>query len=130
MNELSGIPEPFDAPGRRVLVVEDEMLVRLAAADAFRDAGFVVMEAANADEALTFVKAGITPDAVFTDVHMPGSMDGLQLAAALKEALPGLAVLVTSGQFQAGPTLSHLFLPKPYDPHKAVALVLGALANP
>ena len=64
----------------RILVVEDEALVRVLIAEGLRLEGFSVIEADRADEALTYIKAGEQVDLVFSDIRMPGSLDGLQLA--------------------------------------------------
>lgn len=96
-----------------ILIVEDEVLLRLAVADNLRDAGFTVFEASNADEAGEVLRSLKSIDLVFTDVHMPGSMDGEALARWIKSERPDLKVLVTSGKvLTAGPDLS--FLGKPY----------------
>lgn len=63
-----------------VLVVEDDVLIRLSVADALRSAGLDVIEAATGDEALTVLASSATVDLVFTDIQMPGSTDGLELA--------------------------------------------------
>ena len=68
-----------------VLVVEDEILVRLTMADCLRAAGYVVVEAANATEALAVLTSGEPVDVIFTDVRMPGAMDGLMLARWVHE---------------------------------------------
>lgn len=86
-----------DPTTKIVLVVEDEVLVRLWLAVTLRDVGFQVIEAGNADEAMDVVASGIRPLALVTDVRMPGSKDGLELATALRRRLPELVVVVTSG---------------------------------
>jgi CheY-like chemotaxis protein len=63
-----------------VLIVEDEAILRVNAAEIIQDAGFKVMEAANADEAIAILEARSDICIVFTDIQMPGSMDGLKLA--------------------------------------------------
>jgi CheY-like chemotaxis protein len=63
-----------------VLIVEDEFLIRMASAEAIRDAGFEVLEAANADEAIGILESRRDIRVVFTDIQMPGSMDGAKLA--------------------------------------------------
>jgi CheY-like chemotaxis protein len=81
-----------------VLLVGDEALLRMAAADLLDDAGFTVVEAASADETLRVLETD--PDAVHvlvTDVHMPGSMDGLGLAAEVDRRWPHVRLIVTSG---------------------------------
>ncbi|WP_439815440.1 response regulator [Zavarzinia sp. CC-PAN008] len=80
-----------------ILVVEDEVLIRLDTAASLEEAGFAVVEAQNADEALALLEARGDIAGVFTDVRMPGSMDGLALAYAVRERWPGIAVIVTSG---------------------------------
>jgi DNA-binding NtrC family response regulator len=79
-----------------VLIVEDEFLIRMNAADAIRDAGFKVVEARNADEAITILESRTDIRAVFTDIQMPGSMDGLKLAHAVRRRWPPVDVIVTS----------------------------------
>src|SRR5262245_1612910 len=101
-----------------VLVVEDEFLVRLTIADYLRGFGYTVAEAANAAEALEVFVAGEAVDVVFTDVQMPGDMDGLMLVSWLHEHYPGTEVLVTSGKGDAavssGLVAGEVFFSKPY----------------
>lgn len=82
---------------RTILVVEDEILIRSAVALHLRDAGHPVIEAANADEALRALAADRSIALVFSDVNMPGSMDGLELARTIRRDRPGLKVLLASG---------------------------------
>jgi two-component system, response regulator PdtaR len=100
-----------------VLVVEDEALIRMHAADMIRDLGFEVIEAADADQAVTLLESHSKISVVFSDIQMPGSMDGLRLVALVRKRWPPVALLVTSGQFrpQDGdlPENTH-FLAKPY----------------
>lgn len=86
-----------EAARRTILLVEDEFLIRMAAADALRESGFVVMEAASAEEALALVASGLQPDALFTDIRMGGLRDGLDLAEGLRTQLPRLLVIIASG---------------------------------
>lgn len=81
----------------RVLVVEDEVFVRLDIVDQLVEAGFVALEAANAAEAIAILEKDDTIRLVFTDIDMPGSMDGLALAAAVAERWPPVFIIVTSG---------------------------------
>jgi CheY-like chemotaxis protein len=84
----------------RVLVVEDEPTVRSLAVDVLADAGFDTAEASNAAQALELLKnPDEAIDVLFTDVRMPGSMDGLELASVAKRKRPQLVVIVTSGWF-------------------------------
>lgn len=112
-----------------VLVVEDEMFVRLMAVDAIEDAGHVAIEAANADEAVKLLEARADIDVLFTDIKMPGSMDGLGLAALARQRWPDVHILVTSGHITV-PEMSAdtLFLPKPYRTH-ILADTLAAMAS-
>jgi CheY-like chemotaxis protein len=102
-----------------VLVVEDDALLRLAAVDVVDSAGLATLEAANADEAMSILESRSDICVVFTDVQMPGSMDGIALAAKVRERWPAIGVIVSSGVARPeigtlGP--SAIFLPKPYDP--------------
>ena len=86
--------------GGVVLVVEDEALLLFAIADELRDLGFNVLEARNADEALARLEAHSDIAVVFTDVDMPGSMDGLKLSRAVRNRWPPVKIVVTSGHRQ------------------------------
>ena len=101
-----------------VLVVEDEPLVRMAAVEMVKDAGFRAMEAANAPAALHILESQAADvSAVFTDVDMPGDMDGVQLAVTVCDCWPWIALVVTSGHRPAANiTLPEgaVFMPKPY----------------
>lgn len=100
-----------------VLIVEDEALILMGASDIIRDAGFGVVEAANADEAIAILETRLDITIVFTDIQMPGSMDGLKLAAAIRHRWPPIKIIATSGNVKVG--LRDLpeggqFLQKPY----------------
>jgi DNA-binding NtrC family response regulator len=101
-----------------VLVVEDEALIRMAIVDELEDAGFEVFEAANANEAIAILVANLNIRLMFTDIDMPGGMDGLKLAAAVRDSWPPIKIIVTSGhqtiETSALPVES-LFLRKPYN---------------
>jgi CheY-like chemotaxis protein len=114
-----------------VLVAEDEVLIRMAMADALRDAGFTVVEASSAVEALDAVKAGIRPDVLLTDVRMPGGIDGLQLAATLQEAFPSVVVFIASAHLPViaqGAAMPNL-IAKPYDPAVVVHRIVATLKS-
>ena len=81
-----------------VLIVEDEPLVRFCAVQTVEEAGFAVIEAANADEAIAILESRRDIRVVFTDIHMPGSMDGLKLAHAVRDRWPPIKIIVTSGR--------------------------------
>jgi len=99
-----------------VLVVEDEFLLRMDSVEILED-GFEVIPAANADEAIAILSARSDIRLVFTDIQMPGSMDGLKLARFVRNRWPPIKIVATSGHVPAGaddlPTGS-VFLPKPY----------------
>ena len=100
-----------------VLVVEDEPLIRMDIADQLQDLGFKVLEAANAREAVAMLAANDDIQVMFTDVDMPGGMDGLKLAAAVRDRWPPVKIIVTSGHRRVSiddlPDDSR-FMPKPY----------------
>lgn len=98
-----------------VLVVEDEIILRFVACEFFRQAGFVVVEAISADEALSYVRAHPEIDLVFTDVRMPGKMDGLSLVQQLTGEFPDLRFVIASGDALPSPDLQVPFFRKPYD---------------
>jgi CheY-like chemotaxis protein len=113
-----------DARPRTVLVVEDEVLIRMLIAEELRDSGFQVIEAANADEAMGFLAGGGDVDLVFTDVRMPGAMDGLALARHINEAHRDTKLLITSGHLQAGDAAGlGPFIPKPYSISSVIELI-------
>jgi two-component system, response regulator PdtaR len=80
-----------------VLVVEDEALIRLSAVQIVEEAGYEVLEASDADEAITLLKARSDIRLVFTDVHMPGTLDGLKLAHYIRNRWPPVRLIVASG---------------------------------
>ena len=100
-----------------VLVVEDDFLNRLHAVNLVEDAGYIPVEASNADEAITILEARKDIRIVFTDIDMPGSMDGLKLAHAIRERWPPIELILTSGHFHLSddeiPERGRFF-PKPY----------------
>ncbi|MEE1612552.1 response regulator [Microvirga sp. CF3016] len=117
-------PKPLGA----ILLVEDEPLVRLVAADILMEAHFQVIEAADAAEALTVLKAGVEVDVVLSDVEMPPGMNGYELAWEIHRIWPSVGILISSGR--EWPKAKDLppgatFLAKPYS---QAALVSHALA--
>lgn len=81
-----------------VLIVEDELLLRINAVESIKEAGFDVAEAGNADEAIAILERRLDIHIVFTDIQMPGSMDGLKLARFIRGRWPPIKLVVTSGQ--------------------------------
>lgn len=100
-----------------VLVVEDEGLIRTSAVDMVEQAGFEAIEASDASEAIGILESRNDIRAMFTDVQMPGSMDGLKLAQVVRSRWPPVALIVTSGRTRLLetdlPSGGH-FLGKPY----------------
>ena len=101
-----------------VLVVEDEALIRMSLVDELEDVGFRVLEAATADEAMGILKDNPNIEAIFTDIDMPGSIDGLKLAKLVGQSHPDMAILLTSGYLKIPKndlpeTVG--FIPKPYE---------------
>ncbi len=117
-----------------VLVVEDEVLIRIAAADHLRHCGFKVAEASNAIEARELILAGLKVDLVFSDITMPGKMDGIALAQWLHEQLPGVPVVLTSGVTSSLDAAKraclnvHAYEAKPYGYDGLVTSIRAALA--
>lgn len=114
--EDSSNPPMEAAEPQTILVVEDEILIRLLLADSLREAGFDVIQAATADEALDVLKSSQRVDLVATDVRMPGSVDGLGLASRLRADWPHLKVIVLSGHLVRLPRadLADAFIQKPF----------------
>jgi two-component sensor histidine kinase/CheY-like chemotaxis protein len=90
--------EPGSTGVPNVLVVEDEMVLRMRAVDIVEDAGFTPVEAVNADEAMTILESRSDIDLLLTDIQMPGSMDGLKLAHAVHDRWPTIKIILVSGQ--------------------------------
>jgi len=118
---MNRAPEP-----RIILVVEDEGLVRQTSVDELCDAGYEVREAANAQEALCILETEARVAVLFTDVNMPGELDGLALARLVVDRWPRVRLLVTSGGGNVGPTdvpVDGRFIAKPYSLSRMRALV-------
>jgi CheY-like chemotaxis protein len=106
-----------------ILIVEDELLIRMNAVEMIEEAGFEVVEAASADEAIAILEGRLDITVVFTDIQMPGSMDGLKLAAAVRDRWPPIKIVATSGHVKLGPgdlPEGGRFLAKPYNPAEIV----------
>ncbi|OJY51507.1 MAG: hypothetical protein BGP17_13760 [Sphingomonas sp. 67-41] len=88
----------MDHGAMTILVVEDDVLIRMHGVDILGDGGFHVLEAANADDALVILSNGADVQLLFSDIDMPGSMDGLNLARVVCERWPSIHLLLTSGQ--------------------------------
>ena len=109
-----------------VLIVEDEFLLRMDAAEMIGAAGFEVIEAANADQAIEVLEARRDITVVFTDIQMPGSMDGLKLARAVRGRWPPIKIIATSGRLHVAETdlpEGGRFLLKPYSPRQVTGVL-------
>jgi two-component system, response regulator PdtaR len=105
------------------LVVEDEALLRMLAVEVVEEAGFTAIEARDADEAVALLESRTDIILLFTDLNMPGSMDGLKLAHTVRDRGPPIKILLVSGQQRLQPSdlpLNSCFVGKPY---QASALV-------
>ncbi|HLJ50295.1 MAG TPA: response regulator [Bryobacteraceae bacterium] len=114
-----------------VLVVEDESLIRASAVDMVEQAGFEAIAASNADEAIRILESRNDIRAVFTDVQMPGSIDGLKLAQVVKNRWPPVALIVTSGRMTVPESElpnGGRFLGKPYRPSELETMLREVLA--
>jgi CheY-like chemotaxis protein len=121
-----------------VLVVEDEVFIRMVIAEYLRSCGYKVIEAANADEALLVLEhVEIRVDVVFSDIEMPGSMDGFALSTWVHANRPELDVILTGSVPRSANAAAELCdsgpLPKPYEPQIVVDRIrrlIGARARP
>ena len=113
-----------------VLVVEDEWIIRLHARTVVEDAGFCVVEAADADEALKVFEANPNIKALFTDINMPGKLDGLELAHEVHARRPDVRLIITSGRVRPSRDRipdDGIFLSKPYSEEAVVRSLAGLL---
>ena len=111
-----------------VLIVEDEMMLRMRAVDIVEDAGFTPIEAVNADDALAILESRSDIELLFTDIQMPGSIDGLKLAHAVHERWPLIKIMIVSGQLKltdADKPADSRFFGKPLDVKHMVARNAG-----
>ena len=99
-----------------VLIVEDEPLIRMTAAEIFRDDGFVVLEAEDAAAAIEICTSGVLFQVLFTDINMPGEMNGVDIAEYIKRLLPDLPIIITSALpiIRSADHLGATFIAKPY----------------
>jgi two-component sensor histidine kinase/DNA-binding response OmpR family regulator len=115
-----------------VLVVEDEMLLRMRAMDMVEDAGFTGVEAINADDALAILESRSDIELLFTDIQMPGSMDGLKLAHAVHARWPSIKIILVSGQLKLtdhDKPVDSRFFGKPLDVKQMIAEMQGMIGK-
>ncbi len=132
LDESSGQSMAPEAPGEgtekiHVLLVEDEALIAEIIGEALTEAGHEVHSVANAEDALKHLSAGARVDVLFTDINLPGDMDGAALAERARKADPTLAVIYASGRWglleQLRGRANAAILPKPYSPARACKVV-------
>lgn len=114
-----------------VLVVEDSVLIRMGAVDLVEAAGYDVLEAGDADEAIRILESRDDIDLVFTDVQMPGTMDGIRLAHYIRNRWPPVRLMVASGLAilsESSLPLGSQFFAKPYDDHMITESMARMLA--
>ncbi len=122
---MSSGSEP-GAPDQAILVVEDEELVRLSSCEKLEQAGFHVLEAADATEGMALLEAHPEIRVLVTDVRMPGWMSGIDLARQVGKKWPEISILVTSAYYTAGDgelPENMTLLPKPFSPEMLVRQV-------
>jgi two-component system, response regulator PdtaR len=113
------------------LVIEDEVLIRLLIAEELRKAGFVVIEAANADEAMAVLETSIQVDLLITDINMPGSINGERFATLAHSTWPELKIVIVSAYAPNWPASAviHTFIGKPFNPDRLVDRVKDLLRD-
>ena len=132
-------PGPVARPSRKerrlfILLVEDERLIREIMSESLQDAGYEVVEAETGVQAVAMLnRSGNRPDMLITDFHMPGGLDGGQVAGHVRDVCPGIPVVIASGRPDAmqpawRSDLGYTFLRKPYLPSELIQLV-DALAG-
>jgi CheY-like chemotaxis protein len=107
-----------------VLVVEDEMLLRMRAVDMVEDAGFTPIEAVDADHAVAILESRSDIALLFTDIQMPGSMDGLKLAHAVHDRWPPIKIILVSGKLRLANSdipVDSRFFGKPFEAKDMIA---------
>jgi CheY-like chemotaxis protein len=117
----------------KILVVEDEALIGEMVADALEEQGFEVFLVSNAADALRHLESGAQIDALFTDIHLPGGMDGSELASRVRALRPDMPIVYASGQWHPSDSERlvprSMFLAKPYDPRDAGSLLMRLVAT-
>jgi len=115
-----------------ILVVEDSVLIRMSAVDLVESAGYEALQANDADEAIRIMESRSDIDLVFTDVEMPGTMDGIKLAHYIRNRWPPVRLIVASGKAileESGLLEGSRFFAKPYDDHAITDAMARMLAS-
>jgi CheY-like chemotaxis protein len=125
--------EPAATNGSRVLIVEDEFLIRLTLAEVLSDEGYTVIEAETADEAVKLLQAGPPIDVLLTDIQLPGQLDGKALVRHVRETQPDLPVIFMTGRPDTmdgrSPDSKEIYVAKPYLPSEICAAVRRMLGR-
>ena len=121
-----------DAPAT-ILLIEDEFLIRDYVGDCLEDAGFSVLRAGDGATALRYFEAGHRIDLVFTDITLPGDLDGFAIAKRIRARHPALPIVLTSGGHNAGMAKGQCpdepFYSKPYDIGQLISFLRKLLAE-
>jgi CheY-like chemotaxis protein len=114
-----------------ILLVEDNAVIRVMTRDFLRDTGYQIVEAADGEEALAIMEAGLSPALLVSDIRMPGSINGLKLLALMRKLYPGIPVLLASSQLPRDHEghVDVAFLPKPYTPSALASAVQGLIGD-
>jgi CheY-like chemotaxis protein len=126
-----GVVEPTNTPPSIVLIVEDDELLRMLTVNEVEAAGFTALEASDADEAVALLESRSDVALLVTDINMPGSIDGLKLAHAVRKRWPPIKIIIVSARVRPQPSElppDSRFLEKPYEPADMIA-ALRALAR-
>ena len=121
-----------DISSRVVLVVDDEALLRMLAADIVEEAGYAAVEARNAAEALSILEGRADICLLITDVNMPGQLDGIALAHITREKWPAVGIMIVSGRIRPDPSslpAGSQFMPKPFDADKVIAEIRAVMTS-
>lgn len=111
--------------GQVILIVEDDVMIRMLMVDVLSDEGYAVLEAGSGDEGLDILSSGQHLDLIITDVRIPGKIDGIALTGEAKRVFPGLPVIVVSGHLPPeAANRADAFLCKPYGTSTFLELVL------
>ena len=138
MEQAKVSPDGFPDPNERtpaILIVDDEALIRAMLSDYLQECGFKVLEGSNADEAILIIeKSDVIIDLVFSDVSMPGTIDGFGLAQWIRTNRPGLPIILTSGDTKKVSSAEQLcenepFMAKPYDLSVVVARIRTSIES-
>jgi CheY-like chemotaxis protein len=125
--------EPAATNSSRVLIVEDEFLIRLTLAEVLSDEGYTVIEAETADEAVKLLQAGPPIDVLLTDIQLPGQLDGKALVRHVRETQPDLPVIFMTGRPDTmdgrSPDSKEIYVAKPYLPSEICAAVRRMLGR-